>query len=372
MKSFLIGLALVLVIVGIIAIKGLQVKKLIDSSKNGLPPETVSTAVVSEAEWQPTLNVVGSLSAVHGVTVPAELDGKIVEVAFESGSNVQKGDVLIRQDTSVEQAQLRSAEAAVQLAHINLERTRQLLEKQTVSQAQYDTDEAAEKQALAAADNIRAIIAKKTIKAPFSGRLGIRLVNVGQSLKAGDGIVSLQALDPIFADFYVPQQDLSKVSVSLPVRIATDAYPDSPVEGKITAINPDVDVNTRNVRIQATLANADEKLHPGMFVDVAVVLPTTSKVLSIPTTAILPAPYGDSVWVVEHTKDADGADKLTVRQQIVRLGVHRGDFVSVTSGVKAGEVVVTSGVFRLRPGSNVVINNAVAPDAKLAPKPSDS
>ena len=370
--SIIIVLALVAVVAGLVLTKVFQVKKLIEGSKAALPPESVSTAVATHETWQPTLTAVGSLSAVQGVTVAAELDGKIVEVDFESGTPVKKGDVLVRQDTSVEEAQLRSAEAAVDLAHITLERTRELLAKQTVSQSQFDTDAAAEKQAIAAADNIRATIAKKTIKAPFSGRLGIRLVNVGQSLKAGDGLVSLQALDPIYADFYLPQQDLSQIAISLPIRVSSDAFPDKPVEGKITAISPDVDSTTRNVRIQATLENPGERLHPGMFVDVAVVLPNTTKVLSIPTTAVLPAPYGDSVYIVDKSKVEGESDKLVVRQQIVRLGVHKGDYVSVLSGLSEGDVVVTSGVFRLRPGLYVVVNNAVAPDAKVAPKPNDS
>ncbi len=371
-KSILILLALVGVVFVIVLIKVLQIKQLIAGAKVGLPPQAVTTAVATQETWQPTLTAVGSLSAVQGVTVAAELDGKIVEIDFTSGAAVSKGDVLVRQDTSVEEAQLRSAESAVELAKINLERTRELLSKQTVSQSQYDTDAATEKQAIAAADNIRATIAKKTIKAPFTGRLGIRLVNVGQSLKAGDGLVSLQALNPIYADFYLPQQDLSQLAIGLGVTVSSDAFRDKPVSGKITAISPDVDSTTRNVRIQATLANDGELLHPGMFVDVAVVLPNTTRVLSIPDTAVVYAPFGDSVYLVEPSTAAGSEGTLVVRQQIVRLGVHKGDYVAVTSGIKAGDTVVTSGVFRLRPGLPVVVNNSVAPDAKIAPKPKDT
>jgi membrane fusion protein (multidrug efflux system) len=362
-----------LVILGLIAlVKVLQVRTLM-TMKWSEPPESVSTAKVSKESWQQALTSVGSLSAVQGVTVAAELDGKIVQIAFEAGSEVKAGEVLVRQDTSVEEAQLRSAEAGVELSRVNLERTRELLAKATVSQSQYDSDAATWKQAIAAADNIRATIAKRTIKAPFSGRLGIRLVNLGQSLKAGDAIVSLQALNPIFADFYLPQQQLAQIGTGMPVRLSGDALAGKAVEGKITAISPDVDASTRNVRVEATVENADERLHPGMYVDVAVELPATDKVLTIPATAILYAPFGDTVYVVDEKSDGKSGEKqLIVRQQIVRLGARRGDFVAVTSGLKAGDTVVTSGVFRLRPGGAVTVNNSEAPNAELSPKPNDS
>jgi membrane fusion protein (multidrug efflux system) len=362
-----------LAVVGLIAsIKIYQINTLIHL-KAVVPPEAVSTTEVKLDTWQQTLTSVGSLSAVQGVTVAAELDGKIVQISFESGSSVKAGDILVRQDTSAEEAQLRSAEANVDLTRINLDRTRELLAKATVSQSQYDSDAANAKQAVAAADNIRATIEKKEIKAPFSGRLGIRLVNLGQSLKAGDSIVSLQALDPIYVDFYLPQEDLAHLAVGLPVRLSGDAVADGAVEGKVTAINPDVDPSTRNVRVQATVENSQGRLHPGMYVDVAVELPVINKVLTIPTTAILYAPFGDTVYVVDpKTDEATGEKTLVVRQQIVRLGSQRGDFVSVLSGLKKGDTVVTSGVFRLRPGGAVKVNNDVAPVAELAPKPGDS
>jgi membrane fusion protein (multidrug efflux system) len=337
------------------------------------PPESVSTAKVMQESWEEALTSVGSLTAVQGVTVAAELDGKIVQVAFEAGSAVKAGDLLVKQDTSVEEAMLRSAAAGVELAKVNLERTRELLAKATVSQAQFDSDNATYTQAMAAADNTRATIAKKTIKAPFSGRLGIRLVNLGQNLKAGDAIVSLQALNPIFVDFYLPQQQLPQIATGLPVRLGGDALGGQTVEGKITAISPDVDSATRNVRVQATVENPGERLHPGMYVDVAVELPASDKVLTIPATAVLYAPFGDTVYVVDEKADAASNKKqLVVRQQIVRLGNRKGDFVAVTSGLKQGDTVVTSGVFRLRPGGAVTVNNSDAPNAELAPKPNDS
>lgn len=372
MKSFLIILGGIAVIAVIVLIKVTQINTLIHA-KAVTPLEAVSTAEAKRETWQRSLTSVGSLTAVQGVTVAAELDGKIVQIAFEAGSKVNAGDVLVRQDTSAEEAQLRSAEANAELANVNLQRTRELLAKATVSQAQFDGDVATAKQAVAAGDNVRATIAKKTIKAPFSGQLGIRLVNLGQNLKAGDSIVSLQALNPIFVDFYIPQEEVNLLKAGLQVRLSGDGILGDPVEGKVTAINPDVDASTRNVRVQATVDNSNGRLRPGMYVDVAVELPVIDKVLTIPATSVLYAPFGDTVYVVDSKVDeATGEKQRVVRQQIVRLGLHRGDFVAVSAGLKEGDTVVTSGVFRLRPGSAVRVNNDLAPKAELAPKPSDS
>jgi membrane fusion protein, multidrug efflux system len=371
-KKIIITFVSLVLVLGVIAgIKVLQIKKLI-SQKYQQPAESVSTAVVTGETWQETLTSVGSLTAVQGVTVAAELDGRIAQVDFEAGQSVKAGDVLLRQDTTVEEAELRSAQAAAHLARVNLARTNELLGKGTVSQSQADQDQATFDQSVAAADNIQATIDKKTIKAPFSGQLGIRLINLGQNLKAGDSIVSLQALNPIFVDFYLPQQQLAQLKTGLSVRVSGDSMAGRSVEGKLTAISPDVDPSTRNVRVQATIDNDGGILHPGMFVDIAVELPVTDKVLPIPATAVLYAPYGDSVYVVESKADDAGKKQLTVRQQIVRLGEQKGDFVAVTSGIKEGDTIVTSGVFKLRPGTPVVVNNSVAPDSKLAPTPGDS
>ena len=337
------------------------------------PPEPVTTAVVTQEAWAPTIDAIGSLTAVQGVTVAAELDGKIVHLAFDPGSVVKAGDLLLQQDTSTEEALLRSAEASVALARINLERDRELKAQSTIAQSELDAADAQFKQATAQADNIRTTIGKKTIRAPFDGRLGIRLVNLGQSLKSGDAIVSLQSLDPIYVNFLLPQQRLGQLARDLVVHLTSDAVPGEVMEGRITAINPDVDSATRNVRVQATLANPAEHLHPGMFANVSVVLPSTDQVLVIPATAVLFAPYGNSVFVVEEKKDHQtGRSSEVLRQQLVRLGVRRGDFVVVASGLKAGETVVTTGVFKLRNGIAVTVNNTLAPDAQLDPHPSDS
>lgn len=338
-----------------------------------MPPSAVNVVEVKTDSWQPRLTSTGSLTAVQGVTISAQLDGTVTGINFEAGAKVKAGDLLIQMDISAEQAQLRASEASLELAKTNLKRSQELLARNTISQAQLDTDSSNEKQMEAAADNIRAVIAKKTIRAPFAGRLGVRLVNLGQTLKAGDAIVSLQALDPIFADFYVPQQELRSVTAGLEVQLACDAYPNETFTGKVTAVNPDVDATTRNVRVQATLANPAEKLRPGMFVGVSIVLPAKETVLPIPQTAVLYAPYGNSVFTVEEKKDEQtGKTAKVAVQHFVRLGRKQGDFVNVISGLKSGDVVVTSGVFKLHPGVPVVASTVAAPDAQLAPKPDDS
>lgn len=374
-KRILVALlGLILVIGGLAGIKGLQIKQMIAYGNNfAPPPEVVTTTVVQKDSWEVLLTAVGSLEAVQGVEVTAELPGKVVHIAFEPGARVQPGDLLVQQDISVESAQLRSAEAAVALARINLDRARELVASKTVSQANFDNADAQFKQAEAQVDNIRALIAKKTIRAPFPGRLGIRNVNLGQIIKEGQVLVSLQALNPIYVNFLLPQQQLAQVTPGLTVRLTTDAYPDQVISGKITVINPEVDAATRNIRIQATVTNADERLRPGMFAAVAVVLPNRNEVLAIPATAVLAAPYGDSVFVVEANKaEKDMPAGMSVRQQFVRLGDKRGDFVSVISGIKAGDTLVSTGVFKLRNGQAVVVDNKLAPEFKKAPTPADA
>jgi membrane fusion protein, multidrug efflux system len=368
----LVGLAVVIGILG--GIKGLQIDRMIAQGSQMVPlPEPVTTAVARTEAWESVLTSVGSLAAVQGVTVTAELAGKIVNIAFKPGTLARAGDLLVQQDTSSEEAQLRATEATVALAKLNLERLGKLLSERTISQSQFDNADAQFKQAVAQSDNIRATIAKKTIRASFAGRLGIRLVNVGQMLNPGDAIVSLQSLDPIFVDFLLPQQQLAQVQTGLPVRVVTDALLGEVVDGKITAINPQVDSATRNIRIQATIPNAEERLRPGMFVNVAVVLPAKTKVLCIPATAVLYAPYSDSVFVVEEkTDEKSGKAGKAVRQQFAQLGEKRGDFVAIVSGLKEGDTVVSTGVFKLRNGQSVIEDNTLAPEFKIAPKPEDN
>jgi membrane fusion protein (multidrug efflux system) len=373
MKKILFAVIVVVVLAVILGgIKGLQINKMIAQQRQPMP-ETVTTAVAHTEAWESLLTSVASLVAVQGVMVSAEVAGKVVQITFEPGTMVKAGDLLVQQDTDAEKAQLRSAEATVSLTKISLERARKLLSQKTSSQAEYDNADAQYKQAVAQADNIRAIIAKKTIRAPFSGVLGIRLVNLGQILSAGDAIVSLQSLDPIFVNFSLPQQQLSRIRTGLTVRVESDALPGQSVEGTITAINPEVETATRNIKIQATLKNTQHLLRPGMFATATVVLPEKDAVLAIPVTAVLNAPYSDSVFIVEDDKnDKNSPQAKVVRQQFVRLGVRRGDFVAVTSGLKQGEVVVSTGVFKLRNGQSVVVDNALAPEFKIDPTPKDT
>jgi membrane fusion protein (multidrug efflux system) len=365
---------LIVLIAFLSGIKWLQISRMVAHGKNFVPPpETVTTFEVHPESWESLLNSVGSLEAVQGVMVTAELKGKVETITFEPGAKVRAGDLLVQQDISSETAQLQASEAAVALAKVTFQRTRKLLTEKTVSQSQYDNADAQYKQAVAQVDNIRATIAKKTIRAPFAGRLGIRLINLGQTLNEGDAIVSLQSFDPIFVNFSLPQQQLAQIRPGLFVRMTTDALPGRTIEGKITAINPAVDTATRNIRVQATAANPGEQLRPGMFVNVSVVLPTQEKVLPIPETAVLYAPYGDSVFIVEEKKnEKTGLPGKSVRQQFVRLGKKRGDFVAVASGLKEGETIVSTGVFKLRNGQAVVVNNSLAPEFKLKPKTKES
>jgi membrane fusion protein (multidrug efflux system) len=380
LKKILLTLLGVLVVVGIIAgVKAMQIKSLMAMGAQQHETPVLVTASPSRLEkWDPAIPAIGSLSAVEGVTVSAELGGKVTKIAFEAGSTVKAGDLLVQLDTSTEEAQLRAAEAAADLAKITLNRSRELIGSKTISQSEYDTANAQYKQALAQADGIRAVIAKKTIRAPFDGHLGIRLVNTGQILGEGAPVVSLQALNPIYVNFLLPQQRLGQLAGGLTVRVTSDAAPDHPVTGKITAIDPEVETATRNVRVQATLDNRDQRLRPGMFVNVDVVLPQPETVLVIPNTAVLNAPYGDTVFVVEEktVKDEKTGETHTekrLRQEIVRVGSKRGDFVAISSGnIKEGDSVVTSGVFKLRPNSLVTVDNTLAPDSQLAPKPADS
>ncbi len=375
MKKYAVSIVGLLLLVGVIAgIKAMQIGAMIKAGETMvMPPTVISTAEVEEQEWEITLSSVGSLEAVQGVTVTADIPGRVTEILFTGGSEVKAGDILIRQDISSEQAQLRAAEANVALAKTNFVRTEELLKKRVASQSQFDSADAAYKAAVANADNIRTSIEKKTVKAPFGGRLGIRLINVGRDLGTGDAIVSLQEVNPIYVNFSLPQQDLPKLSMGLKVRIQSDAMPGKTYTGEITAINPEVDPVTRSIRVQATLKNEDHALLPGMFADVKVVLPESEKVLAVPATAIAYATYGDSVFlVVEQTNEESGEKSLVAQQQFIQIGKARGDYVALAAGVKAGDQVVSGGAFKLRNGAAVTVNNEATPEYSLTPDPVDS
>ena len=374
-KRIIITVVAVLVLVGILGgIKGLQIKRMIAQGKqNAPPPETVTTATVQPQSWESTLTAVGTLDAVQGVMVTSEVTGKVVHIAFEPGTNVRAKDLLVQQDISLETAQLRSAEANVTVSKLNLDRLKKLLPAKVVSQSDYDNAEAQYKQAAAQADAIRATIQKKTIRAPFAGRLGLRLINLGEVINDGDPIVSLQSLNPIFVNFLLPQRYFSELTLGLAVRITSDALKGRIIEGRLTAINSEIDPATRNLRLQATVSNTDELLRPGMYVNVDTVLPQKDDVLAVPATAVLYSAYSDSVFVVEEKPAEQGKPAgRTVRQQLVQLGPTRGDFIAITSGLKAGDVVVSTGVFKLRNNQAVVVDNSLEPEFKLAPEPENT
>jgi membrane fusion protein (multidrug efflux system) len=364
-RIFLALAFVALIIASLAGIKALQIRKLMQQPWV-MPPETIATAIAEEKPWQTTFSAIASVTAAQGVTIANEISGVVTEIAFQSGATVATGDLLVRLDTSSEEAELRAMDAQVQLAQLNVERVRQLRTANTLSQAELDAAEATLKQHQAGADRIRASIAKKTLRAPFAGRLGIRLVNLGEFLDSGKPIVSLQSLAPIHVEFSLPQQDVAALVTGLAVVISTDAYPESKFSGTLTAINPALDATTRSVRLQATIANEDQRLRPGMFARVEVILPDTKPALVIPVTAVLSAPYGNSVYLVEPSTNG-----LVARQQFIRTGRARGDFVSVESGLKAGQKVVSAGQFKLRTGMTVKENNEMTPAASEKPKPND-
>src|SRR5216110_1487580 len=366
-----IGL-LIVILVFAFGIKFLQIGKMM-STPMVMPPTTVSSVTVKEEDWAPTLSAVGSISAVQGAVVSSELGGVVSQIAFENGGTAKKGDLLVQLDASAEEALLRAAEAEAELARQDLERTRGLASQKVVSKAELDAAESKFRRLTAVVDQMRSNIRKKTIVAPFDGQLGIRQVNVGQMINSGQQVVSLQSLDPVYVDFAVPQQHLQNLSAGLEARVRTDAVQGREFVGKLTAINSAVDTATRNVALQATLENPDHVLRPGMFINIEIVLPEKHKALVIPGSAISYAPYGDSVFVIEKQKDEKtGKESQVLRQQFVRVGEARGDFVSITTGLKAGETVVGTGVFKLRNGMAVAINNDLAPKPQMNPTPVDS
>jgi len=363
---------LVLLVVILFGIKAMQIGKMM-STPMMMPPTTVSSAVAKEEDWAPVLSAIGSVSAVQGAVVSTELGGVVAQINFQNGGEAKKGDVLLKLDSSAEEAQLHTAEADLELARANLQRTQDLATRKVVSKQELDAAQSAFGQKQGSVDNMRAFITKKQVRAPFDGQLGIRQVNVGQSIDARTPIVQLTALDSVYVDFALPQQELPKLATGFETRVRTDGLSGREFKGKLTAINSMVDAVTRNVGVQATFENPDHTLKPGMFVKVEVVLPNKSKTLVVPGSAVSYAPYGDSVFVVEKKKDPKtGKESQALRQAFVRIGESRGDFVSITQGLNAGDVVVSTGVFKLRNGMPVTINNDLAPKPQLNPTPADS
>jgi membrane fusion protein (multidrug efflux system) len=375
LKPFIIALAILLLIVGAVAgVKALQIGRLIASGKEegGPPPETVSTVPVTTERWERSIESVGSLRAVQGADLSTEESGVVTKIFFENGAEVKAGDLLVELDTDTEQANLRSAEAEQQLASTVYERTRRLRENNTVPQSDLDAAESQLRKMSALVEQLKATIRKKQINAPFSGRLGIREVNLGQFVDQGDKIVSLQSLDPIFVDFLLPQQLIAGLTPGSPLRVLTDVYPGQVFGGQLTAVNAEIDPVTRNIRLQGTLQNPGGLLRPGMFGRVQLSLGEAEEVTAIPLTAVITATYGDSVFVVTPKEGAEGAQQLVAEQRFIRTGRTEGDFVAVTEGLKPGEIVVSAGAFKLRNGATVEVNNDMAPRPERAPRPQDS
>jgi membrane fusion protein, multidrug efflux system len=373
-RRMIIMLAAILVFVAAIGlIKFIQIRAAIAAGAAfQMPPETVTTVVAKQEDWPATLSSIGTLTAVHGVTLSADLPGVVVAIDFDSGRKVRKGDVIVRLDTRQERAQLRAAEAQRELSRLNLERMSMLKDKKVASDSEYDRMDAEFKQADAQRGEIQAMIDRKEIRAPFDGVLGIRQVNLGQYLNAGDPIIPLQSMDPIHVNFSLPQHDVGSLKIGAEVKVSSEGMAIAQPMGKITAVNSVINESTRNVEVQATLANPNGSLRPGMFVDVQIMLGTGTPVIALPASAINFAPYGNSVFIVGEMTDPKGAKYKGVKQQFVKLGEGRGDQVAVISGLNAGEEVVTSGVFKLRNGAAVVVDNNVQPGNNPSAKPEDS
>jgi membrane fusion protein, multidrug efflux system len=374
LKKMSLMLAVVLVVVGSLGfVKYKQIEASIQKFKNFQPPPTAVTTVVARQEnWPASLNAIGTVVAVQGVIVSADLPGIVDRITFDSGKSVREGEVLVELDTKQERAQLAAAEAQRDLAKINFTRLQRLVRDGVMPQADYDRAEADDRSNDAKVKEIQATIARKTIRAPFSGTLGIRQVNLGQYLAAGTAVVPLQSLQPVYVNFGVPQETARRVRNGSIVRITADDLPGRTFEGRVTAIDSVLDERTRNVQVQATVANGDGKLRPGMFVKADLSTGGARPMITLPASAISYAPYGDSVFVVTEIKDPSGHTYRGVRQQFVKVEGSRGDQVAVVSGVNPGDEVVSSGVFKLRNGAPVQVNNKVQPENNPAPKPEDS
>ncbi len=357
-------------IFGFQAFKGAMIKKFM--SAQAQPPQTVTTIVASSQEWQPQIKAVGSLRAMRGADLAPEVAGLVAAIQFKSGDEVKAGDLLVQLRADSDQARLHSLQANAELADATFKRDQELIKVHAISQATYDADAANLKSARAQVAEQQALVAKKFIRAPFAGRIGIRQVDLGQYLNAGEKIATLQVLDPVYADFYIPQQELSRLKVGEAVTATTDTFPNESFKGEISAIDPKVDTDTRNVQVRATLKNPEHKLLPGMFATVSIQSGKPQNFITLPQTAITFSPYGDTVFLVEEKgKGADGKPVRVAKQAFVTTGRTRGDQVAILKGVKAGDTVVSSGQLKLKNGTPLIVNNSVTPADNPAPKPQD-
>jgi membrane fusion protein, multidrug efflux system len=371
MVIMLVAVAIVLgAIFGFQVFKGIMIKKFMSAMSS--PPQTVSTSKAGFSEWQPNIEAVGSLRAVKGADLSLEVSGIVDTISFNSGDDVDQGAHLLKLRSDDDVAKLDSLQATADLNQITWDRDEKQFKLQAVSQANLDTDAANLKNAKAQVAQQQAILDKKTLRAPFAGHLGIRAVDLGQYLSAGTVIVTLQALDPIFVDFFVPQQAIAQVRIGQTATIKIDAFKDQPFSGEISAVNPRVDASTRNVQVRATLKNADHKLIPGMYATIGIATGAPQNYITLPQTAITYNPYGDTVYIVDSKgADADGKPHLIARQTFVTTGATRGDQVAVLKGVNEGETVVTAGQLKLHNGSTFLIDNSITPTADAAPVPVD-
>jgi len=372
-KRMILMLVAVALLVGALGyFKLRQVQAAVKGGAFQPPPEAVTTIVAKQETWPSTLSVVGTMAPVHGVTVSADLPGTVATITFDSGQFVHEGEVLVQLDTRQERAQLAAMEAQRDLARINYDRMQQLVNEGVISRMEYDKSTAEQRQTEANVGEIKATIQRKTIRAPFSGILGIRQVNLGQYMSAGTAIVSLQALNPIYANFNVPQQVMSQMRPGQNVKISTDGASGHEYTGRVNALESTVDESTRNLQVQATLANPENKLRPGMFVQVEVGVGAQRSLFPLPASAINYAAFGDSVYIVTDLKGPDGKTYRGVRQQFVKIAGARGDQIGIVSGLNQGDEVVTSGAFKLRNGAAVAVNNKIQPGNNPSPKPEDN
>jgi len=372
MTIMLCGVFLLLgLIFGFNQLKTFMIKHFI--SGMGLPPATVSTMVIATSEWQPKLTSVGNVRAFRGVELSTELAGLVASVPIKSGQDVKEGDLLIKLNDTSDVAQLNSLKALADLAKVINERDRQQLAIQAISKNVFDTSAADAKSKQAQVEQQTALVAKKNLKAPFSGRVGIVSINPGQYVNSGDKLLTLQTLDPIFVDFNLPQNNAEQIQVGQVVEVTTDAFKDASFTGKITAVSPKVDTNTRNIQVEAQLANPDKKILPGMFANVNIKLGDQVKLLTLPQTAVTYNPYGSTVFIAKPTgkKDKQGKETLEAQQVFVTTGATRGDQVAILKGVEEGATVVTSGQLKLKNGTPLIINNKVEPANSPNPKPQE-
>ncbi len=366
--SLLLIVALIVVLATVFGTKVLQFKAMGAAAEGMMPPpETVSTFEVEQQTWTQSLRAIGSVEPIQGILLETEIGGVVESINFDNGQKVEAGDLLVQLDVDVEHAELKAAQALARLAEVELERAKRLRESGNVPQSDLDRAVAEESRSQAEVENIQARIDRKTIRAPFSGKVGIRQINLGQFVPSGAPIVALQANETVYVNFTLPQQALGKIESGYSVKLTSDVYPGRTFEGRLTAISPEIDAKTRSVALQGTFENPDGLLRAGLFVRVEVSLPTKSTVTVVPATAILYAPYGNSVYKIE-----DGENGKIARQHFISIGQRKGDFVSIVKGAEVGDVIVSGGAFKLRNGISVTINNDLAPEPKLEPKPNNT